>query len=175
MKAVLFADMFDCIQNSNSLTLPQSCFSEAELTFDFYSGEVKKLLIKLDPYGGAEPCGNFSIFINTADYLAPKISVVFYRLVRVGGFNICWRVGNITPVLRSSLVVPIVSLTIVLLLSPPVVSKVFEHLLVKHLSNFAEKSNFSILQFNFCKGLSACDDFLTIIYQFYSECSGLWL
>ena len=39
----------------------QSCFPEAELTaFAFRSGEVKKLLLELDPYGGAGPDGNFS-------------------------------------------------------------------------------------------------------------------
>ena len=69
--------------------MPQSCFPEAELTtFAFRSGEVKKLLLELDPYGGAGPDGIFSLFfIKTANYLAPKISTVLRKLVRIGGFR----------------------------------------------------------------------------------------
>ena len=51
-KAALFADVFDSKQSNNSLTMPQSCFPEAKLTtFAFTSGEVKKLLLELHPYG----------------------------------------------------------------------------------------------------------------------------
>ena len=39
-KAALFADVFDSKQSNDSLTMPQSCFPEAELTFAFRSGEV---------------------------------------------------------------------------------------------------------------------------------------
>ena len=45
----------------------------------------------------------------------------------------------------------------------PVLSKVFERLLAKHLNAFAEKKNlFSSLQFGFRKGLGTCDALLTI-------------
>ena len=40
-------------------------------------------------------------FVKTANYLAPKISTVLCNLVRIGGFSMCWRVGNITLVLKS--------------------------------------------------------------------------
>ena len=109
-KTALFAGVFDSKQSNDSLTMPQSCFPEAELTtFAFRSGEVKKLLLELVPYGSAGPDGIFPVFfIKTANYLAPKISTVLHKLVRMGGFSMCWRVGNITPV----------PLTIVLLPSP---------------------------------------------------------
>ena len=57
----------------------QSCFPEAELTtFAFRSGEVKKLLLELDPYGGTGPDGIFHLFfVKTANYLAPKICYCF--------------------------------------------------------------------------------------------------
>ena len=58
-KAALFADVFDGKQSNDSLSMPQSCFPEAELTFAFRSGEVKKLLLELDPYGGTGPDGIF--------------------------------------------------------------------------------------------------------------------
>ena len=54
-------------------------------------------MLGFDPYGGSGPNGIFSLFfIKTADYLASKISIVFHKLVRVGGFSICWRVSSIT-------------------------------------------------------------------------------
>ena len=75
-KAALFADVFDNKQSNDGLTMPQSCFPEAELT----------TLCKLRNY-----CLNlilmvvvmvlvafFFFFIETADYLAPKISTIFF-------------------------------------------------------------------------------------------------
>ena len=93
-KAALFADVFDGKQSNDSL---------AKLTiFAFRSGEVKKLLLELDPYGGIGPDGIFSLFfVKTANYLAREISTVLRKLVRIGGFSMCWRVGNITPVRKS--------------------------------------------------------------------------
>ena len=80
-------------------------------------------------------------FIKTAGYLAPKISTVSRRLVRVGGFGICWRVGNITSVSNSGSVnycrYDYRPVTITLIFY-----KVFELLLAKHQNNFAEKNNF---------------------------------
>ena len=83
--------------------MPLSCFPEAEFTiFAFRSGEVKKLLVELDPYDGSGPDGIFLLFfIKTANYLAPKISTVLCKLVSIGGFSMCWRVGNITLVSKS--------------------------------------------------------------------------
>ena len=80
------------VKSTDSLTMPQSCFPEAELTtFAFSSGEVKKLLLELDPYGGAGPDGIFPLFFTkTANCLAPKISTVLCKLVRIGGVSMCW-------------------------------------------------------------------------------------
>ena len=56
--------------------------------FAFCSGEVKKLLLELDPYGGAGPDCIFSLFfVKTNNYLAPKISTVLNKLARIGGFS----------------------------------------------------------------------------------------
>ena len=163
-KTALFADVFDSKQSNDSLTMPQPCFAEAELTpFAFRSGKVKKLLLELDPYGGAGPDGIFPLFfIKTANYLTPKISTVLRKLVRIGGFSMCWRVGNITPVPKSGSTNSCPSdyrpITVT-----PVLSKVFECSLVKRLNNFAEKKNlFPNLQFGFRKGLGTCVALLTI-------------
>ena len=74
----------------------------------------------------------------------------------------CWRVGNITQVSKSGSANSYPSdyhpITITLVLS-----KVFEHLLAKHLNNFAEKKKlFPHLQLSFHKGPGTCDALLTI-------------
>ena len=154
--------------------MTQSCFPEAELTFAFRSGEVKKLLLELDPYCGARPDGIFPLFfIETANYLAPKISSVLLKLVRVGGFSMCWRVGNIILVPTSGSVNSCPSdyrpITIT-----PLLSKAFERLLAKRLNNFAEKKNlFPNLQFGFRKGLGTCDALPTIT-NFVQKALDLW-
>ena len=150
-----FADVFHSKQSNDCLTMPQSCFPEAELTtFAFRSGEVKKLLLELDPYGGAGPDGIFPLFfIKTANYLAPKISTVLRKLVRIGGFSMCWRVGNITSLPKSGSANSCPSDYLPITITH-VLSKLFERLLAKRLNNFAEKKNlFPNLQFGFRKGL----------------------
>ena len=81
-KAALFANVFDGKQSNDSLSVPQSCFPEAELTtFAFCCGEVKKLLLELDPYGSAGADGIFPLFfVKTANYLTPKISTVLRKI-----------------------------------------------------------------------------------------------
>ena len=56
--------MFNGKQSNDSLSIPQSYFPEDELTtFAFHSGEVKKLLLELGPYGGTGPDGIFSFVL----------------------------------------------------------------------------------------------------------------
>ena len=163
-KAALLADVLDGKQSNDSLSMPQSCFHEAELTtLVFRSGKVKNLLLELDLYGGTGPDGIFPLFfVKTANYLAPKISTVLCKLVRIGGFSMCWRVGNITPVPKSGSANSCPS-DYRLITITPVLPKVFKRLLAKRLNNFAEKRNlFPNLQFGFCKGLGTCDALLTI-------------
>ena len=160
----LFADVFDSKQSNNSLTMPQSGFPEAELTiFAFHSREVEELLLELDPYGGAGPDGIYPLFfVKTANYLAPKISAVSHKLIRIGGFSMCWMVDNITPVPKPGSAKSCPSDYCPITITP-VLSKVFECLLAKRRNNFAEKRNlFPNLQFGFCKDLGTCDALLTI-------------
>ena len=56
-------------------------------------------MLDLDPYGRSDPLGMFRLFLKrTADVLAPRVSVVFRRLVRLGSFPACWRLANVTPI-----------------------------------------------------------------------------
>ena len=67
-------------------------------TFAFRSREVSRLLLDLDPYDGSDPLGMFPLFLTrTADVMAPRLSVVFRRLVRLDSFPACWRQANVTP------------------------------------------------------------------------------
>ena len=59
---------------------------------------MRLLLLDLDPYGGTDPLGMFPLFLRTADVMAPRLSVVFWRLVRLGSFPACWRQANVTPI-----------------------------------------------------------------------------
>ena len=153
-KATLLADVFDSKQSNEKLNLPHSCFPEAKLSIiAFRSREIKSLLLDLGAYGGVDPNGIFPMFfIKTADFLAPKLSVILRKLARRGSFSACWRIGNVTPLSKSvsgssspTDYRPI-SLT-------PVLSKVFERLLAKRLNKYA-KSNHLVpnLQFDFRKG-----------------------
>ena len=163
-KSNLLANKFDEKQSSEVLELPQTCYPEAKLTsIAFRSRELKELMLNLDPYGGAGPDGIFPLFfIKTADFLAPKISVIFRKLARNGLFSLFWRAGDITSISKSgtpgscpSDYRPI-SIT-------PILSKLFERLLAKRLNNYAENNNlFPCQQFGFRKGLGACDAALTI-------------
>ena len=62
---------------------------------------MRRLLLDLDPYGGTDPLalGMFPLFLKrTAYVMAPRLSVVFRRLVRLGSFPACWRQANVTPI-----------------------------------------------------------------------------
>ena len=47
-------------------------------------------MLDLDPYGGTDSLGIFPLFLKrTADVIAPRLRVVFLRLVRLGSFPAC--------------------------------------------------------------------------------------
>ena len=53
----------------------------------------------LDPYGLTDPLGMFPLFLKrTAGVIAPRLSVVFLWLVRLGCFLACWRQANGTAI-----------------------------------------------------------------------------
>ena len=100
---------------------------------------MRHLLLDLDPYGGTDPLGMFPLFLKrTADVMAPRLSVVFRRLVRLGSFPACWRQANVTPISKgppSSSVANYQPISITSALY-----KVFERLLSVCLGRFMECS-----------------------------------
>ena len=92
-KADLLSDHFDSDQSRETVELSLTCHLSPSLTtFAFRSSVVRRLLLDLDPYGGTDPLGIFPLFLKrTADGMAPRLSVVFLRLVRLGSFSACWK------------------------------------------------------------------------------------
>ena len=81
-------------------------------TFAFRSSEVRRLLLNLDPYGGTDPLHMFPLFLKrTADAMAPRLSVVFRRLVRLGSFPACYRGRSMSPQFRKVHCPPLLPIT----------------------------------------------------------------
>ena len=110
-------------------------------------------MLDLDSYGGSDPSGMFIIFLKrTADVLAPRLSTVFRRIVRLGSFLACCRQANFThnpkgPKSSSVANYRHISITSVL-------SKVFKGLMSVRLGRFMERSGvLPTTQFAYRKGL----------------------
>ena len=72
-KADLLKDHLDSKQSREAVDLLLTYHPSLSLTtFAFMSREVRRLMLDLDPYGGADPLGVFPIFLKrTADVMAP--------------------------------------------------------------------------------------------------------
>ena len=126
---------------------------------------MKRLLLDLDSYGGTDPAlGMFPLFLKkTAEVLAPRLAVVFRRLLHLGNFPVCWRVANVTPIPKgppsssASNCRPI-SLTSIL-------SKVFKRLVSVRRGRFMEcRGVLPTTQFAYRKGLDTCDAIICVAY-----------
>ena len=104
-KADMLSANFDRKQSRDPVDLPSTCHSSPSLTtFAFRSREVKRLLLDLDSYGGTDPSGMFPLFLKkTAVVLAPRLAVLFWLLLRLGSFSVCWRAANVTPIRKVQL------------------------------------------------------------------------
>ena len=93
----------------------------------------------MDPHGGTDPLGMFPHFLKrTADVMAPRLSVVFRLLVRLGSFPVCWRQANVTPILKGPPSSSVANYRLISITS--VLSKVFERLVSVSLGRFTELS-----------------------------------
>ena len=66
--------------------------------------------------------------------MAPCLSVVFRRLVRLGNFSPCWREANVTPIPKGPPSSSVANYRPISITS--VLSKVFEHLVSVRLGRF---------------------------------------
>ena len=118
---------------------------------------MKRLRLYLDSYGGADPFGMFPFLKKmTAVVLAHRLAVVFRWLLRLGSFPVCWRVANVTPIIKgppSSLASNYRPLSLT-----PVLSNVFECLVSVRLGRFMEgKGVLPTTHFAYRKGLGTCN------------------
>ena len=153
-KADLLSDQFDIKQFKEAVDLPLGCHPSPSLTtFAISSREVRRLLLNLDPYGGTGPLGMFPLFLKiAADVMAPNLSVVFRRLVRLGSFPACWRQSNVTPIPKGPPSSSVVNYRPIYITS--VLSKVVERLVSVRLGRFMERSGvLPTTQFAYRKGL----------------------
>ena len=168
-KADLLSDHFDRKQSREAVDLPLTCHpSPSVTTFAFRSIVVRRLLLDLDPYGGTDILGVFPHFPKrTADVMAPRLSVVFWWLVRLGSFPACWRQANVTPILKGPPSSSVANYRPISITS--VLSKVFERLVSVHLGRFMECSGvLSTTQFAYQKGLGTCDALLWVSHTLQS-------
>ena len=168
-KADLLSDHFYSKQSREAVDLQLTCYLFTSLTtFAFRSGEVRRLLLDLDPYGGPDPLGMFPVFLKrTANVMAPGLSVVFRLLVRLGSFPACWEQANVTLIPKgppSSSVANYRPISRTALLS-----KVFEHLVFVRLLRFMECSGvLPTIQFAYRQGLGICDALLCVSHTLQS-------
>ena len=161
-KAELLANYFNSKMSRNTVEIPSGCFPSPKLhSVAFRSSEVQKILQNLDEHGGTDSSGLFpSFFKRFSTIFAPKLSVLFRKLIQSGNFPDCWKVASITPIPKEGSPCnpkdyrPI-SIT-------PILSKVFERLLARRLSSFVEAEKvLPNTQFGFRKGLGTIDALLT--------------
>ena len=114
-------------------------------------------MLGLDPCGGTDLLRMFPLFPKrTADVLAPRLSVVFRRLLRLGSFPACWRQANVSPIPKGPPSSSVANYRPISITS--VLSKVFERLVSVRLGRFMERSGvFPTTEFAYRKGLGTCD------------------
>ena len=81
--------------------------------------------------------GMFPLFFKrAADVLAPRLGVVFQRLLRMGRSPACWRLANVTPIPKGPLSSSVANYRPISI--TPILSKVFERLVSDRLLWFME-------------------------------------
>ena len=103
-KASLLASQFDRKQCREQFVTPLTCFPQSRCKFlAFRTFVLIRLLFDLDTYGGVDILGVFPLFLKKfADIFAPKLSIIFHRLIRMGSFPECYRSANVTAIPKNA-------------------------------------------------------------------------
>ena len=123
------------------------------MNFAFRSSEVRYIVLEYAHYGGTDPLGTFPHLIKrTADVLAPCLSVVYRRLLRLDSFLALLQIGLCHPIPKGP-----PSITIANYLPISISSLLFnvsESLVSVGVGRFVESSGvLPTAQFSYWKGL----------------------
>ena len=165
-KARLLSDHFNSKMSRGDIVIPAGCHPEPKLTsIAFRSSELKKILANLDAHGGVDPNGLFpSFFKRFSCIFAPKLAVIFRKIIHSGVFPDCWKIASITPIPKEGASCNAkdyrpISIT-------PILSKVFEKLLARKLNCFLEAEGIlPSTQFGYRKRLGTTDALLTFSHD----------
>ena len=136
-------------------------------TFAFWSSEVSRPLLDLDPYSVTEPLGMFPLFPKRTDVVAPVFVLCFGDLFVGVVFPSCWRQANVTPILEGPLSTSVANYRPISITS--LLSKVFERLVSARLGRYIELSGvLPTTQFAYRRGLGTCDALLYVSHTLQS-------
>ena len=75
---------------AGALGLIAVSFTSGVWSLHYNNKNIIIMIIDLDAYGGASPDSIFPFFfMKTAQYVNPKISILFHKLIRAGSFSLC--------------------------------------------------------------------------------------
>ena len=111
----------------------------------------------------------FPLFVKrTADVMAPRLSVVFRRLVRLCSFPACWSQANVTSIPKGPPSSSVANYRLISITS--VLSKVFERMVSVRLRRFMERSGvLPTTQYAYRKRPSTCDALLCVSHTLQSS------
>ena len=138
----LLSDHFDRKQFKEAVDLPLTCHPFP-----------RTLMVALTNWG----C--FLFFLKRT-VMAPRLSVIFLRLVRLGSFPACWKQANVTQITKGSPSSSLANYRPIYITS--ILSKVFESLLSVRLVGYGTQWCDSSTQFAYRKGLDTCDALLCV-------------
>ena len=100
--------------------------------------------------------------------MAPRLSAVFRRLVRLGSFPPYWRHANVTKIPKGPPSFSVANYRLISITS--VLPKVLERLVSVQLGRFMERNGvLPTTQFAYRKGLGACDALLCLSHTLQNE------
>ena len=99
-KASLVDSQIDSKQCREQFVTTLSCLPQSACNSLAFRTSIRlHLLLDLDMYEGGDPFRVFPLFLNkVADIIAPKLSIIFRRLIRLQPFPESWQSANVTAI-----------------------------------------------------------------------------
>ena len=99
-KTSLLGIQFDSKQCREQFVTPLSRFNQSRCnSLAFRTSVILRLLLDFDTYGCVDPLGVIPLFLKKiADIIAPKLRIIFFKLIRLGLFRECWRSADVTAI-----------------------------------------------------------------------------